>query len=126
MPSPILGPAVVFLLVGAGAAFVGFQYDSLSTLLWVGVAAMISGAGLLLRQRWARYIASVLIFAGYLACAFAFVSLSLPMWEVETDGNVFPYYLGVLAVVAALTFLSGNLSSRAATSFLNSTTATRK
>jgi hypothetical protein len=120
MPPSIFTPALVFLLMGVGMAFAGVNFDSLRLLFWIGIGAMVAGTALLLRKNWGRILASVIIFAGYLACGVAFFSLSAPSRKFGVGDYLVIYYFGVFAAIAFLTFLSGNLWSRSATAFLTS------
>jgi hypothetical protein len=117
-PRSILAPAIFFFLMGAGLTGTGMWVDSLRGLMWVGGAATVAAFALILRKNWGRLVASMLLAAGYLACAILLVSLSAPARMVGTGGHLFFSFLGVLAVVAILTLVSGCLWSREATAFL--------
>ena len=106
MPRSILVLSLL-LIVGGGGIAIGEGMDLFTVGLsrGSGLWALAAGVGLLLRQRWARILTSILIVYGYLVCA-SFLLSALgghsPFWQM----------LGALAVVGVLTLISGDLWSR--------------
>jgi len=118
MPTSILVPALIFILTGAGTTYAGSRSDALSLLVWIGIGAMTAGVALLLRKKWGRTLASMIIFVGYVACGVVLLSIYSPTRRSGIEDHLFLYFLGVFAAVAFLTILSGTLWSRSSTSFL--------
>lgn len=114
MPRSILVLSLLLIVGGGGITIgAGMDFFDVGPLGGASLWALLAGVGLLLRQRWARMLATILIGFGYLGCA-SFLLSSL--------GGDFLFWqmLGTLTVVGVLTLILGNLWSREASVFFAS------
>jgi hypothetical protein len=87
----------------------------------VGITSMLSGIGLLLRRRWARSLASVLVFFGYLTAGTVLLSAVTPFGRGGT--HLWPVFGLTFLGVAVLTAIYGSLWNRSVSIYLNENNA---
>jgi len=116
MPRSLLFAASVFLLVGlVSLAGIPILHFTLMPFLWIGLFSLLTAGGLWLGFTWARRLAGILIFIGYIATGLLLISGTLPTtrtieYTLQTFGLAFIF-------IALLTVVSGILWTRAVSNY---------